>query len=360
MISFTKNEDSLTVFFDGNVTTIPSDAPNFVACWNAVKESNEDALREAIEYLNNLKLETVKGSGIEVNGNGVFFNGQLIDNNITQRIMSFLREGAPTKPLIKFLEKFMSNPAITSAYNPEVHSFFGVSKAQIEKKIHDFASDFWAFLSHNNLPVTEDGDFLAYKTVRSDYLDKYTGTYDNSPGKTVEEAREKVNPDRSVECSHGLHVGCLDYAGPNGWYHKKHEGDRVVIVKVNPQDVVAVPPDHNRTKMRVCKYTVIGDYNKPLERAVYSGEVNQQDLDLDVKEVAAPTYELEELHFEDVVSFDYKKDGVVKRRYMIVEDFWMYGKKVDSISGKLVSPEEQAGKHRMFKAKNISNVRLHV
>jgi hypothetical protein len=82
----------------------------------------------------------------------------------------------------------------------------------------------------------------------------------------IKMARNKVQDDPSVTCSYGLHVAALGYAV----YDQAKLGDgRVVVVKVNPRDVVSVPTDYNNQKMRVCEYTVVEDYK---------GEVKQEDV----------------------------------------------------------------------------------
>lgn len=356
---FTKNDDSLTVFVGGNVVTIPSDTPNFRNCWEAVKANDEKALLEAIDFMNNLKFNKIVSGDITITADGVFYKGTLIHNNLTDRILSYYSEGAPIDSLVNFLQKFLNNPALDLMNNKEALAVLGVSEKEASERVENFISDFWAFVSHHNLPVTEDGHFLAYKTVRSDMKDKHTGTIDNSVGQVVKLPRDKVNPNRFAECSYGLHVGCLEYAGPNGYFHKAEQGDVCIIVKVNPENVVAVPPDYNRTKMRVCEYEVIGLYNKPLDRAVYTGEANQEDLNADKADVTALSYDLNELYDDDIISFDYKKDGKVSRRHLMIDGFYMLGDKVDAISGRLVAPEEMVGQFRKFSAKNISNIKLH-
>ena len=111
-----------------------------------------------------------------------------------------------------------------------------------------------AFLKHNNFPLTEDGCFLGYKAVRTDYMDKYTGTIDNSVGRTVTMPRADVAFDPAVACSSGLHVGTYNYAQSYGGNNCV-----IVVVKVNPAHCVSVPHDHNSEKLRCSQYQVIGD-----------------------------------------------------------------------------------------------------
>ena len=106
------------------------------------------------------------------------------------------------------------------------------------------------FLEACSLPITDDGHFLAYKKVGTNYRDCHTGTIDNSIGQIVEMPREKVNPNRDETCSHGLHVCSRSYLS-------FFTGSHVMICKINPKDVVSVPSDYDNAKMRVCRYEVI-------------------------------------------------------------------------------------------------------
>lgn len=203
------------------------------------------------------QLAITSDGAFEVKDGVVYFDGITVHHVICERILTFQEEGLPYEPLKLFLGDLLHNP------NP------------------NSIADAYGFLEHKNLPVTEDGCFLAYKSVRSDFFSKYRGAEEvevstdggetwevfgghipNKPGSIVRIARELVDNDHNKECSRGLHVGCLEYAGPSGWYHSA--GDRIVIVKVRPRNIVSVPNDEDRTKMRVCEYEVVGLYEEPI------------------------------------------------------------------------------------------------
>jgi hypothetical protein len=105
-----------------------------------------------------------------------------------------------------------------------------------------------------NLPITPDGHFLAYKKVRENYKDVHSGTMDNSVGQVVEMERHEVNDNKDQTCSTGLHFCSQSYLTSFG-------GERIVIVKINPRDVVSIPSDYNDAKGRACRYEVIGELN---------------------------------------------------------------------------------------------------
>lgn len=175
-----------------------------------------------------------------------------------------MSEGFKFDHMVKFLENLMQNPSAR-----------GVSET------------YW-FLENYGLPITDDGCFLAYKAVRSDYTDIYSGKFLNSVGSVVSMPRNMVDDNYGIDCSKGLHVGALDYVVGYGHFVKGQvrsaNGNRLLIVKVNPKDVVSVPKYEGHTKMRVCEYTVaseILDVVKELDKVVYTSNAEEINTDWD-------------------------------------------------------------------------------
>jgi hypothetical protein len=123
-----------------------------------------------------------------------------------------------------------------------------------KNKLKDIREELYQFMMAGRMPITHDGCFLAYKAVRRDYHDKHTGTMDNSPGTLVAMEPSQVDTNRNNECSRGLHFCARGYL-PNF----AGSGDRVMIVKVNPRFVFAIPRDYNCAKGRASEYYVIGE-----------------------------------------------------------------------------------------------------
>lgn len=169
--------------------------------------------------------------GLTVSRDGVFWRGKALHMTVTDRIVQFINEDLPVKPLVSFLEKLLKNhrrEAVLSLFD---------------------------FLEANKIPITEDGDFVVYKRVKDDYMDIHSGTIDNHVGKKPSVEPWEVDPDRDNTCSNGLHVCSREYLPSFGSASR----DRIVICKVNPAAVVAVPRDYNNSKMRVFEYEVIGE-----------------------------------------------------------------------------------------------------
>ena len=111
------------------------------------------------------------------------------------------------------------------------------------------------FMEGGGIPVDEDGYLIAYKKVRKDYKDIHTGKMDNSVGKVVAMPRTEVVENQNITCAAGLHFCSFSYLGQ----YSSDPTNRIVIVKVDPQDVVSVPTDYNNTKVRCSRYEVIGE-----------------------------------------------------------------------------------------------------
>ena len=62
------------------------------------------------------------------------------------------------------------------------------------------------------MPLTPDGDFLAYKSVRADFTDWYSGQHNFSIGQVREMARNQVCDNADIGCSAGYHAGSEEYA----------------------------------------------------------------------------------------------------------------------------------------------------
>lgn len=143
---------------------------------------------------------------------------------------------------------------VANGSNPAGLEAFMRRAASVANKRRHSVEDLLAFLSKNDLPIADDGCIVAYKRLQSQedhYVDSHTGTVKQKVGSKVMIDENQVDPDRSHECSYGLHVGRRDYMG-------SFRGNAIFLVKVAPEDVIAVPQDYGRAKMRCCAYHVLG------------------------------------------------------------------------------------------------------
>jgi hypothetical protein len=330
------NNGNLTVVIDGTPLTADTNHINYQKLRECIKANDADEFLRLYNTTASIQ-QTVNNhsSGkAELRGDVIYYDGQPLHNEMTNRMLHILSEGEDIGYLLNFIEKLMKNP----------------SKRAID--------ELYKFLSHKNLPITEDGDFLAYKCVRENYLDKHSGTYDNSPGAVLEMARNAVDDNCNHTCSHGFHAGSLEYSGPQGSFW--NSGDRVIIVRINPADVVSIPSDYNGQKLRTCKYTVVADYKGPLSRSVYSGKsVNEDDYDADEYDDEAydddesdvNNIEFDDLAEGDLINFVYNNE---RRNAEVCEIDFEEG----FVRCELVYPEKKHGEFRSFKAEKMSDIIL--
>jgi hypothetical protein len=218
--------NNLTVVIDGNPHTISNTHVTFDKVKEAIKAGDWSKVKDIIEP-KKVVLNYGRGN-VSIQGETLYWKGQPWHNAMATRMVQMLQDGFPIEPMVRFMENLMENPS-----NRSVTELYG-------------------FLEKNNLPITPDGCFLAYKKVRSDFKDVHSGTMDNSPGKVVEMPRNQVDDRADNTCSHGLHFCSKDYL-------QHFNGDRIVIVKINPKDVVSIPTDYNHSKGRACRYEVISE-----------------------------------------------------------------------------------------------------
>ena len=241
-------DGNLTLVLNNRTYQVLPDHINYKMIIEALPSATADELLEIVDV--EKAVATFSDGLVEIKNGQVLYESEVVHGSISKRILEFMSKGLPFYPLVNFLHNLMENPSMQS-----------------QKELYDF-------LEHEHLPITEDGHFLAYKAVRNDFKDKYRGTFDNSVGKICKMQRAKVDDDRARGCSDGLHAGALNYVAG---YGSLENGDRIVIVKINPKDVVSVPSDCNCEKLRTCQYEVVGEYQGELLKPLYSANFSEDE-----------------------------------------------------------------------------------
>lgn len=254
---------SLVINFDGKTHNIASSDGRYAKILEAIKAGK----LELVPDLTDTTLALRKG-GVDIRDGVVYLDNQALPDTLSDRVLQFFHEGLPYEPLIKFWKKLKNNPSFNS-------------RQQLFK-----------FLEHNGHPITTEGNFIAYRSVRSDFKDHHSGKFDNSVGQLVKVDRSEVDDNPNNTCSNGLHVACLSYAQDFG-------SNRVLIdVEVNPEHVVAVPTDYNGTKMRVCQFLVLAvSQGERKETLATSGYEEDYDSSFDDDD------DFEEIDFDDDTIF---------------------------------------------------------
>lgn len=248
-------DETITAVINGKSYTIRRDHANAKMVINAIAEGRAEGDVEQLMDITKA-LDAYLGNSVEVKEGSVYHRGEVVDERIARRILNFMEEDLPVEPMTRFLENLYNNPS------------------------HNSRAQLYQFLEHKNMPITEDGCFLAYKSVDENYMDHHTGKFSNRVGQILTIARRSVDDNPENGCSYGFHAGSLEYASSFGGGNR-----RVVIVKINPEDVVSVPNDCEFQKLRTAKYEVVADYTGPLPKTYAESYDSTEDDNYEEDEV---------------------------------------------------------------------------
>jgi hypothetical protein len=235
-------KSSVTVSIDGKPHTYLVNTPEFDTIVSFIRQNDDEGL---VNFVNSFKkkVESKYGDSFRVENNVVFVKNSdgsedSLPRVLGERVREFADEDLPVGPLLKFWKRLNQNPSYDS-----VHRLFEC-------------------LDKNNHPLLPDGRFLAWKRIRSDRKDFYSGKFDNSDGSKPSVPRNQVDDDHKTACSYGLHISSYDYAK-----NHYHYGEGLMVeVAIDPKDVVSVPTDYNDQKMRVTTYEVFGEVTEEDKR----------------------------------------------------------------------------------------------
>jgi hypothetical protein len=226
-----------------------------------------------------IEMKKAKAAGFEFSNEGIKVGGELVPAVLANKVNRLREEGLPFNLFLNFWANLKQNPSFTV--------------------IND--TGFLDFLEYKELPITEDGCFLAYKgldekywSIRGNTATKVLkgktnagGHIYNGIGESILVERSSVDDNRNNTCSFGVHVGSLDYA--KGWARGK-----VVVVKINPKHVVSVPTDCSCQKLRCCGYDVISEFVQEITVAATTSKgeaiVDESQADLSAFEKRIQAY----------------------------------------------------------------------
>lgn len=288
-IPYIMSDTSITVLLNNKCHIIDISSPEFIGVRDAVRDQDWARVERTIDRAAAIN---AYGKGkVVVKDGTVLYNGKPLHNALTTKMLNMMNQGFNITPLVNFLDRVMLNPSSTAV------------------------EELYLFLESGHIPISPDGYILAYKAVRHDYKDYHSGKFDNSVGSKHEMPRNQVDDNRHNTCSHGFHFCSLSYSK-----QFLRSGGHLMIVKIDPADVVSIPSDYNNTKGRTWKYEVVGEY------AVT--DKNYGDFtDKEVVNTYSPDYQEDE---EDTTRYTLLSDGEEYYTYPAQDDVlidmhtWVY------------------------------------
>ena len=286
-IPYILGENAVTLFVDGKPVTVRNDDANYYEVRKCLLDGRYDDITTYLDL--EKQVEDYTDGDISIKDGEVFFGEEKLNGVVVDKLLELMKSGLTDKnPFINFLKNLLKNP----------------SKNSVDQ--------LYTFLSKRDMPIDEEGLVIGYKGVAHNYKDKYSGKFDNSVGQFHEMPRRNVDDNSEHHCSYGFHIGSYDYA--NDWA----SGDgHLMIVKFNPEDAVSVPNDCDFQKLRVCKYSVVGDITerKQLKQPFYdsTGEFSDEDYD---DEIELEDYENDSLEAELTDSYESDATRLAIRNYI--------------------------------------------
>jgi hypothetical protein len=228
--------NGILLYINGQQFTVGNDHINFARIKDALKRKDFAAIPALADVVTNVRNWLNNGQDFELRGDQVYLNGDPFSAEVTSKVLSMIEAGANAEPLYAFLRKVRENPSKT---------------AQDELLL---------FCVANGFMIHEDGDIIAYKSVRGNYTDIHSGKFRNAVGDIVTMERGQVDDNRDRTCSTGLHFASHEYAST--WAGQiDGVNRRLMVMKINPRDVVSIPSDYNNQKGRCARYEVISELN---------------------------------------------------------------------------------------------------
>src|ERR1700677_2751323 len=234
-VNYLLTKDSVNLNYNGLHKVVAKDDSRFPRILAAIRANKLEEIPEIVDAT----IQFAK-AGIQVEEGLLKLDGMPMPPELNSRIMEYKKQGIPFQSLLNFWANLQANPSF------HTRQFL------------------FKFLENKGHSITEDGCFIGYRGVREDFKDSHSGTFDNRPGQICSMPRSAVGDDHTKSCSHGLHVG--------GYEMAKGFGPKMVIVKVDPRDVVAVPDAYAGNKLRVCKFEVLSETQAALQETVVNAK----------------------------------------------------------------------------------------
>lgn len=236
MYPYILKDSGITVIVDGKPYITTRDSKNYDPLIAAIRDKDMETIKKLTSVDEEMKKAVGRFGDVEVFRGHVTYKSASIHGTIVNRILQLASLGMDVEPVANFLNNVNQNPSGRAV------------------------SDLYEWIEFNNMPITSDGHFIAYKIIRDDWYDVHSRTFLNTIGSVIEMPRNKCNDDPTQTCSYGLHACGAEYLPFFGQFSSDR---RVVLVKVNPRDVVAFPKDY-KSKFRCCRYQVLEEIDLSL------------------------------------------------------------------------------------------------
>jgi hypothetical protein len=263
----------ISLFLAGVLSVIPTDHPNYAKILDALKNEDFGAIPALSDLRTSVRNFLATDKDFALVNDLITFKGTPYSPAITSKVLAMIDAGHSADPIFKFLRKVEQNPSAAAR------------------------NELLLFCVANGFLIDLDGNIVAYKSVQESYRDIHSGRVFYKPVSLMTDAekaeyataktagnvtmqivdgelqvsmpRNAVDDDRDRTCSYGLHFASHEYAST--WAGRGSH--RLLVMLVNPANVVSIPSDYNNQKGRAAVVTPIaeiGDFAKLPHKEVYT------------------------------------------------------------------------------------------
>lgn len=239
MIHTIFRDDELIVALNGIPYTIDVFDPRYEEIAEAIYDKDEEKLEMLLSIRGRASKMMDDLSNYDINevGGDYTYKGNPVAFDLNDYLRSAVEDGN-YMPVVNFIQRLYKNPN------------------------NDTRQRLFTFMEKNRMPIDDQGRFLAYKAVRSNYYDKHSGSVYNGVGTIVPKMEwDEVDTDPTNYCSRGYHACAKSYI--DDFFYS--EGDKVVAVAIAPEDVASIPDDYDGAKLRCRTYEVVSDITHTYE-----------------------------------------------------------------------------------------------
>jgi len=220
-VQYILSRNALSVFIQGRPHPVDQSNPNYDLILDGLRNRSLSEIQVLALVNQRAAVEAavagLKFGAVTVGQDGVFYGDKLVPSHLTTKMLEILARGLDITPWGRFLDRIYHNQRQASI---------------------DAIGNWLVFVG---MPITTDGMLLAYKKVRADH-----SAFIGDP---VAHA-----PDTTIESEDGLAFSSWDClprtTGNNG---------RVMIVEIDPADIVSIPLDYHASMGVARKFRVLAE-----------------------------------------------------------------------------------------------------
>lgn len=228
---FIITSETATIIVGGMPYQVTADDRRYDLIVAAIDAQDWQGVVDLTTEVERIKSSTMVTEGDLVIQHGqILWNGERLNGYLVDHILRTLRDGEDARPFINFLARLKKNPS------------------------YRMVQGLFQWVEKGKMKITPDGLIVAYKKVRADFTDAWTGTMDNSIGARPYKERNAIDDEPDTTCaSSGLHFCSKDYLPQFASYGSN---DHIMVIHVDPADVVSFPKNE-AAKGRASTYLVV-------------------------------------------------------------------------------------------------------